>query len=508
MQLPTPTPAMGASVEEPGVACGTCVEEASAEEVEECGICKEALCASTAAALDGCRHRFCGPCILRWASVESTCPFCKSRFKSVRLPEGSPSKGKGKNIAIPERNQSKATEDGEGGWDAWENLVCMECGGGDEDELMLLCDRCDAAAHTFCVGLGRAVPEGDWFCRECTERTAERDRHAPLRDAPIPRPAPPPPRAPREAPAPARRARLVRADGQARGPPPARTVFGRRRAGRASRNRARRVVEEEAEDPFVLSDEPAHVSVQRIREQWAEVRKRPERAEGGAPGTMGGSGGSAARPAGASGRTAASSAEAEAWAVMERLRGQQARRPADAAGERPRKLSRHFGPSAARPAAAARPRGSPQQRGGVPSTSGEAPRRAFPGAAAAVRSPPAAYRPQGPPGSGRRPEPPPPVNRALEEVVVRQRRKRYGDLILRRVKDVLHLSYGRRDAALTKQRFKELAQAVTEEARARYLQDCVEIDPGLLPATVDAFIRQQCAAGVQAKPPEQRSRYF
>ena len=93
-------------------------------------------------------------------------------------------------------------------------------------------------------------------------------------------------------------------------------------------------------------------------------------------------------------------------------------------------------------------------------------------------------------------------------MVVRQRRKRYGDLILRRVKDVLHLSYGRRDAALTKQRFKELAQAVTEEARARYLQDCIEIDPGLLPATVDAFIRQQCAAGVQAKPPEQRSRYF
>ena len=116
-------------------------------------------------------------------------------------------------------------------------------------------------------------------------------------------------------------------------------------------------------------------------------------------------------------------------------------------------------------------------------------------------------RTKGPEARGRT-EPPPPVNRALEEVVVRQRRKRYGDLILRRVKDVLHLSYGRRDAALTKQRFKELAQAVTEEARARYLQDCVEIDPGLLPATVDAFIRQQCAAGVQAKPPEQRSRFF
>ena len=105
--MPPPTHAMGASVEEPGVACGTCTEAASVEEEEECGICKEALCASTAAALDGCRHRFCGPCILRWASVESTCPFCKSRFKSVRLPGGSPSKGKGKNIVEEEEEGEK-----------------------------------------------------------------------------------------------------------------------------------------------------------------------------------------------------------------------------------------------------------------------------------------------------------------------------------------------------------------------------------------------------------------
>ena len=31
----------------------------------------------------------------------------------------------------------------------------------------MLCDRCDGAAHTFCVGLGTSIPRGDWFCRAC-----------------------------------------------------------------------------------------------------------------------------------------------------------------------------------------------------------------------------------------------------------------------------------------------------------------------------------------------------
>lgn len=33
---------------------------------------------------------------------------------------------------------------------------------------MLLCDLCDSSAHTYCVGLGREVPEGNWYCVVCT----------------------------------------------------------------------------------------------------------------------------------------------------------------------------------------------------------------------------------------------------------------------------------------------------------------------------------------------------
>lgn len=45
--------------------------------------------------------------------------------------------------------------------------MCTECHNGGDDALMLLCDICDSSAHTFCVGLGREVPEGNWYCEGC-----------------------------------------------------------------------------------------------------------------------------------------------------------------------------------------------------------------------------------------------------------------------------------------------------------------------------------------------------
>jgi len=47
-------------------------------------------------------------------------------------------------------------------------VVCAECQEAGDERLLLLCDGCDAAAHTYCVGLGRSVPRGDWFCEMCS----------------------------------------------------------------------------------------------------------------------------------------------------------------------------------------------------------------------------------------------------------------------------------------------------------------------------------------------------
>jgi PHD-finger len=58
-------------------------------------------------------------------------------------------------------------EDIRGMLDPYENVVCMECQQGGDDNLMLLCDICDSSAHTYCVGLGNSVPEGNWYCDCC-----------------------------------------------------------------------------------------------------------------------------------------------------------------------------------------------------------------------------------------------------------------------------------------------------------------------------------------------------
>ena len=76
------------------------------------------------------------------------------------------------------------------------------CGSADDDATLLLCDgddgRCEATAHTACVGL-HAVPAGAWYCAKCdnVRMRAERERRAAARaSATAPLPDGPPPAAP------------------------------------------------------------------------------------------------------------------------------------------------------------------------------------------------------------------------------------------------------------------------------------------------------------------------
>ena len=43
---------------------------------------------------------------------------------------------------------------------------CPVCNSSDNEEVMLLCDNCDAGYHTYCVDLD-VVPERAWYCGEC-----------------------------------------------------------------------------------------------------------------------------------------------------------------------------------------------------------------------------------------------------------------------------------------------------------------------------------------------------
>lgn len=51
--------------------------------------------------------------------------------------------------------------------DLYSEVKCGTCQGISDESLLLLCDLCDSASHTYCVGLGYTVPDGDWFCRDC-----------------------------------------------------------------------------------------------------------------------------------------------------------------------------------------------------------------------------------------------------------------------------------------------------------------------------------------------------
>lgn len=58
---------------------------------------------------------------------------------------------------------------------SYAQIKCAVCHNNSNESLLLLCDLCDTASHTYCVGLGNTVPEGDWFCQDCT---LSREEHA------------------------------------------------------------------------------------------------------------------------------------------------------------------------------------------------------------------------------------------------------------------------------------------------------------------------------------------
>ncbi|GFZ07670.1 RING/U-box protein [Actinidia rufa] len=67
--------------------------------------------------------------------------------------------------------------------DAYSEVRCTVCNSERDECLLLLCDLCDSAAHTYCVGLGATVPEGDWFCQDCTVSRAEHENSETDRDS-------------------------------------------------------------------------------------------------------------------------------------------------------------------------------------------------------------------------------------------------------------------------------------------------------------------------------------
>ncbi|KAI3445317.1 hypothetical protein Pfo_001982 [Paulownia fortunei] len=127
-----------------------------------CGIClSEEGKRTVRGVLNCCSHYF----------VESRCPLCKQRFATISRTARADGGHDLRDAVfpVPERDQvyQPSEEELRGYLDPYENVLCTECQQGGDDALMLLCDLCDSPAHTYCVGLGREVPDGNWYCDGC-----------------------------------------------------------------------------------------------------------------------------------------------------------------------------------------------------------------------------------------------------------------------------------------------------------------------------------------------------
>ncbi|PKA48402.1 Methyl-CpG-binding domain-containing protein 9 [Apostasia shenzhenica] len=147
-----------------------------------CGIClSEEQKGTVQGILNCCSHYFCFACIMEWSKVESRCPLCKRRFSTItktsRSDPGLEIRRPVIRVQMRDQVYQPSEEELRVLLDPYENVVCMECHQGGDDSLMLLCDICDSSAHTYCVGLGREVPDGNWYC-ECCRLAGEGSSHS------------------------------------------------------------------------------------------------------------------------------------------------------------------------------------------------------------------------------------------------------------------------------------------------------------------------------------------
>lgn len=133
-----------------------------------CAVCLTD-CPNVVGRLSVCVHVFCYDCILRWSTVTNRCPLCKQRFhaiqKWVRNPDGRFIKEEADTL-VETRDATGPDEEDNAFSIGSDEYLCEVCNSGEDEDVLLLCDGCDRAYHTYCLGL-MDVPPGSWFCDTC-----------------------------------------------------------------------------------------------------------------------------------------------------------------------------------------------------------------------------------------------------------------------------------------------------------------------------------------------------
>ncbi|KAI1203750.1 hypothetical protein F5X97DRAFT_641 [Nemania serpens] len=127
------------------------------------------------AVIQVCGHVLHDSCLREWTGKANSCPICRQAFHLVNVYDRvggtlvSSYKVEDKKQVAEFDPQAWLDENPE---EEEEARPCPICNSADHEDVLLLCDSCDAPYHTYCVGLD-AVPRGHWFCLECSQAACE-----------------------------------------------------------------------------------------------------------------------------------------------------------------------------------------------------------------------------------------------------------------------------------------------------------------------------------------------
>ncbi|KAL2164229.1 hypothetical protein VTH06DRAFT_3445 [Thermothelomyces fergusii] len=125
------------------------------------------------AKIEVCGHMLHDGCLREWTEKANSCPICRQTFHTVIVYDRvggkqlSTRKVEDKKQApvVPEYDPREWMEELADQAD-FPGRHCPVCNSAGDEEVLLLCDGCDAAYHTHCIDLDE-VPRGPWFCMEC-----------------------------------------------------------------------------------------------------------------------------------------------------------------------------------------------------------------------------------------------------------------------------------------------------------------------------------------------------
>lgn len=144
-------------------------DSSSSDSLEKCPICLHAFREQEIGTPSVCEHDFCAPCIQEWSSNVQTCPIDRKPFTIIRVRSRYVD-----GVFVRETDVKVKTTDDTS--EVSEFTHCEICNRSDREDIMLLCDGCDAGYHMDCLMPALTeIPEGSWYCDNCFASDASED---------------------------------------------------------------------------------------------------------------------------------------------------------------------------------------------------------------------------------------------------------------------------------------------------------------------------------------------